>query len=109
MHRSGKYPGRPTQTASSATGVAQLSAAGDWSQITLRGNVRLQEGGGNAEGQQGCCAASQTTVLTGQAMVRDTGSETHAPKITFFRRLAILKLRAGALDGTRFRSLLRCR
>ena len=78
--------GRPVETASSATGVAQLSAAGDWSQITLRGNVRLQEAERNAEAQQAVFArAAQTTVLTGQAMVRDAGSETHAPKITFFQ------------------------
>jgi lipopolysaccharide export system protein LptA len=77
-------PGKPVQTASSSMGVAQLSAAGDWSQITLRGNVRLQEADRNAEAQQAVFArAAQTTVLTGQAMVRDAGSETHAPKITF--------------------------
>jgi len=81
-----EIPGRPTQTATSATGVAQLSAAGDWSQITLRGNVKLQEAERNAEAQQAVFArAAQTTVLTGQAMVRDAGSETHAPKITFFQ------------------------
>jgi len=81
-----EIPGRPVETTSSATGVAQLSAAGDWSQITLRGNVRLQEAERNAEAQQAVFArAAQTTVLTGQAMVRDAGSETHAPKITFFQ------------------------
>jgi lipopolysaccharide export system protein LptA len=81
-----EVPGRPTQTATSSTGVAQLSAAGDWSQITLRGNVRLQEAERNAEAQQAVFArAAQTTVLTGQALVRDSGSETHAPKITFFQ------------------------
>ncbi|HEV2101483.1 MAG TPA: LptA/OstA family protein [Candidatus Acidoferrum sp.] len=81
-----EIPGRPVQTANSATGVAQLSSGGDWSQITLRGNVRLQEADRNAEAQQAVFArAAQTTVLTGQAMVRDAGSETHAPKITFFQ------------------------
>ena len=81
-----EIPGRPVQTANSATGVAQLSAGGDWSQITLRGNVRLQEEDRNAEAQQAVFArTAQTTVLTGQAMVRDAGSETHAPKITFFQ------------------------
>jgi lipopolysaccharide export system protein LptA len=81
-----EIPGKPVQTASSSTGVAKLSAAGDWSQITLRGNVRLQEADRNAEAQQAVFArAAQTTVLTGQAMVRDAGSETHAPKITFYQ------------------------
>ena len=81
-----EIPGRPVQIANSATGVAQLSAGGDWSQITLRGNVRLREADRNAEAQQAVFArAAQTTVLTGQAMVRDAGSETHAPKLTFFQ------------------------
>jgi lipopolysaccharide export system protein LptA len=81
-----EIPGRPVQIANSATGVAQLSARGDWSEITLRGNVRLQEADRNAEAQQAVFTrAAQTTVLTGQAMVRDAGSETHAPKITFFQ------------------------
>ena len=77
-------PGRPLQTATSATGVVQMSPAGDWSQITLRGNVHLQEADRNADAQQAVFAhAAQTTVLTGQAVVRDAGSETHAPKIVF--------------------------
>jgi len=49
-------------------------------------NVRLEEADRNAEAQQAVFArAAQTTVLTGQAMVRDAGSETHAPKLTFFQ------------------------
>ena len=77
-------PGHALQTADAATGVVQLSPAGDWSQITLRGNVRLHESDRNAEAQQAVFAhAAQTTVLTGQAVVRDASSETHAPKITF--------------------------
>jgi lipopolysaccharide export system protein LptA len=81
-----EFPGKPVQTASATTGVAQLSPAGDWSQINLRGNVRLQEGDRNAEAQEAVFAhAAQTTVLTGQAVVRDASSETHAPKITFLQ------------------------
>jgi len=99
-----EIPGRPTQTASSATGVAQLSPAGDWSQITLRGNARLQEAERNAEAQQAVFArASQTTVLTGQAMVRDPGSETHAPKITFFQATSDIEAE-GPVRSTDFAS-----
>jgi lipopolysaccharide export system protein LptA len=79
-----ELPGRPVQTATSATGVAQLSPAGDWSQITLHGNVHLQDADHNAQAQQAVFLhAVQTSVLTGQAVVRDASSETHAPKITF--------------------------
>jgi len=77
-------PGKAVQTASAATGVAQMSPAGDWSQITLRGKVRMQDADRNAEAQQAVFAhAAQTTVLTGQAVVRDASSETQAPKFTF--------------------------
>lgn len=77
-------PGHGVQTASAATGVVQLSPAGDWTQITLHGNVKLQDAERNAEAQQAVFAhAAQTTVLTGEAVVRDASSETHAPRITF--------------------------
>jgi len=76
--------GRAVETASATNGVAQLSPAGDWSQITLRGNVKLQEADRTAEAQQAVFThAAGTTVLTGQAVVRDAGSETQAAKITF--------------------------
>ncbi len=79
-------PGRAVQTATASTGVAQLSPAGDWSQITLKGNVRLQDADRNATAQQAVFAhGAQTTVLTGQAVVRDASSETHAPKIAFLQ------------------------
>jgi lipopolysaccharide export system protein LptA len=79
-------PGHGVQTASAATGVVQLSPAGDWSQITLHGNVKLQDADRNAEAQQAVFThAAQTTVLTGQAVVRDASSETRSPKITFLQ------------------------
>jgi len=99
-----EMPGRPTQTANSATGVAQLSGTGDWSEITLRGNVRLEEAERNAEAQQAVFArAAQTTVLTGRAMVRDAGSETHAPEITFFQSSGEIEAE-GPVRSTDFRS-----
>src|SRR6516164_2413904 len=76
--------GRPLQTATASRGDAQLDAAGEWSQITLHGKVHLKEGEKNAEADQAVFVkASETSVLTGQAMVRDEGSETRAAKITF--------------------------
>ena len=77
-------PGHVVQTASSTSGVAQMGPGGDWSQITLRENVRLRDADHNAEAQQAVFLhTAQTTVLTGQAAVRDASSETHAPKFTF--------------------------
>jgi lipopolysaccharide export system protein LptA len=76
--------GSPTQSATAAAGDAQLDATGAWSQMALHGNVHLKEGERTAEAQQAVFArATDTAVLTGQAMARDEGSETRAAKITF--------------------------
>jgi len=75
---------RPTQTASAAKGSAALEPSGGWSQMNLQGDVHLKEGDRTGEAQQAVFArVAQTAVLTGQAVVRDASSETHAPKITF--------------------------
>jgi len=76
--------GKPTQSATSATGDAQLDAAGEWTQMMLHGNVRMKEGERSADAQQAVFVrAAQTAVLTGQAVARDESSETRATKITF--------------------------
>ncbi len=75
---------RPTQTATAANGDAQLDSGGGWTQMTLRGNVHMKEGIRSADAQQALFVrGSQSTVLTGQAVVRDESSETRAAKITF--------------------------
>jgi lipopolysaccharide export system protein LptA len=76
--------GKPLQTANSTNGLVQMEPSGEWSKIILQGNVRLKEGDHSGEGQQAVFAkATQTAVLTGQAVARDANSETHATKITF--------------------------
>jgi lipopolysaccharide export system protein LptA len=76
--------GKPTQTATAAAADAQLDASGAWTQMTLHDSVRLKQGTQSAEAQQAVFArASQTAVLTGQAVARDESSETRAAKITF--------------------------
>jgi lipopolysaccharide export system protein LptA len=76
--------GKPPQTASAANGVVQMGPRGEWSQISLSGNVHLKDGDHAADAQQAVFAkAAQTAVLTGQAVARDSSSETHAAKITF--------------------------
>src|SRR6267154_92154 len=77
-------PGRPVQTATARSGLAELQATGGWSQMDLDGEVKLKEGERRGEGQHAVFArASQTATLTGNAVARDTATETHAPKITF--------------------------
>src|SRR5208283_4746420 len=57
---------------------------GEWSKITMQGNVHLKEGDRSGEAQQAVFTkTNQTAVLTGQALARDSSSETHATKITF--------------------------
>jgi lipopolysaccharide export system protein LptA len=79
-----KIEGKPTQTATSATGEAQLDAGGAWTQITLRGNVHMKEGDRTAEAHQAVFErVPPSTVLTGQAVAQDESSITRATKITF--------------------------
>jgi LPS export ABC transporter protein LptC len=76
--------GHPVQTASANSGVAQLSAAGGWSQMDLQGDVRLKEGDRSGQAEHATFQrASQTATLTGRAVARDATTETHAPRITF--------------------------
>jgi lipopolysaccharide export system protein LptA len=77
-------PGRPVQTATARRGVAELQATGGWSQLDLDGDVKLNEGERRGAGQHAVFArAAQTATLTGNAVARDTATETHAPQITF--------------------------
>jgi lipopolysaccharide export system protein LptA len=76
--------GKPLQTADSKSGLIQMEPSGEWSKITMQGNVRLKEGDRSGEAQQAVFTkANQTAVLTGQALARDASNETHAAKITF--------------------------
>ena len=88
--------GRPTQTASASRGTVKLEPTGEWSQMNLQGNVHLKEADRTAEAQQGVFArAVQTAVLTGQAVVRDSSSETRAPKITFWQATGDVEAEGG--------------
>jgi lipopolysaccharide export system protein LptA len=79
-----KMERKPTQMATSTNGDALLDPGGAWTQMTLRGNVHMKEGDRSAEAHQAVFErVAQTTVLTGQAVVRDESSETRATKITF--------------------------
>jgi lipopolysaccharide export system protein LptA len=76
--------GRSLQTATAKNGVAQLLATGGWSQMDLQGDAKLKEGDRNAQADHVTFErAQQTALLTGQAVARDTTTETRAPKILF--------------------------
>jgi LPS export ABC transporter protein LptC len=76
--------GHALQTATAKNGVAQLLAAGGWSQMDLQGDVKLKEGDRSAQSDHATFTrAAQTAFLTGQAVARDATTETRAPRIFF--------------------------
>ncbi|MGB7284411.1 MAG: LPS export ABC transporter periplasmic protein LptC [Candidatus Acidiferrum sp.] len=76
--------GRPTQTATAKSGVAQLLAAGGWSQMDLQGDVKLKESDRNAQADHATLLrTAQRSILTGHAVARDATTETRAPRIEF--------------------------
>src|SRR5215472_4191502 len=76
-------PGKPDQTATAQNGSGHLQA-GVWSQIELTGDVKLKESDRSGQADRGVFVRSaQTATLTGNAVVRDTTTETRAPRITF--------------------------
>jgi len=78
--------GRAAQTATARAGLVELQPAGGWSQMELRGTVKLKEADHTAEAEHALfIRESQTAVLTGNAVTRDAATETHAPQITFLQ------------------------
>jgi lipopolysaccharide export system protein LptA len=76
--------GHGLQTATAKNAVAQLLAAGGWSQMDLQGDVKLKEADRNAQADHATFTrVAQTALLTGQAVARDATTETHAPRIFF--------------------------
>jgi lipopolysaccharide export system protein LptA len=77
-------PGSPVQTSTAQRGTAQLQAGGGWSQIELNDNVKFKEGERSGQADRAVAVrATQTMTLTGQAVVRDASTETHAASIIF--------------------------
>jgi len=76
--------GKPAETATAQSGVAQLLASGGWSQMDLQGNVKLKEGDRSGQAEHATFVRdTQTALLTGKALARDATAETQAPRITF--------------------------
>src|SRR2546423_400182 len=84
VHAERAIAGHPIQTATAHNGVAELQPSGGWSQMDLQGNVALKEADRIGQGEHAVfLRATQTATLTGNAVARDTTTETHAPTITF--------------------------
>jgi len=88
--------GRPVQTATARSGVAQLLATGGWAQMDLHGDVKLKEGERSGRAEHAVFQrAAQTATLTGQPVVRDAATETHATRITFAQGTGEIRAEGG--------------
>src|SRR5437773_5618929 len=88
--------GKPLQTATAQSGVAQLLASGGWSQMGLQGDVRLKEGDRSGQADHAVFVrATQTALLTGKALARDPNTETQAPRISFVQTTGEIRAEGG--------------
>jgi lipopolysaccharide export system protein LptA len=96
-------PGSPVQTSTAQRGTAQLQAGGGWSQIELNDNVKFKEGERSGQADHAVAVrARQTMTLTGQAVVRDASTETHAASIIFTQSTGDVRAE-GRVRSTAFR------
>jgi lipopolysaccharide export system protein LptA len=88
--------GKPVQTASAHSGVAQLLVSGGWSQLDLQGAVRLKEGDRSGQADHAAFVrATQTALLTGKALARDATAQTQAPRISFVEATGEIRAEGG--------------
>jgi LPS export ABC transporter protein LptC len=88
--------GKPVETATAHSGVAQLLASGGWSQMDLQGEVKLKEGDRSGQADRATFVrATQTALLTGKALARDATAETQAPRITFVQSTGEIRAEGG--------------
>jgi len=100
--RSGKSRA-PNPDGDSATGVAQLSARGRLVANNAARTFGCRRRSATQSPAGGVARASQTTVLTGQAMVRDTGSENPRRRLRSFRQTSDIELRGRCARRTSLR------
>ncbi len=94
--------GRPTQTATSRSGDVQLLPGGGWSQMDLQGDVKMKEADRSGQADHVTFQrATQTALLTGQPVVRDSTTETRATRITFLQSTGDIRAE-GAVRSTDF-------
>jgi lipopolysaccharide export system protein LptA len=88
--------GKPLQTATAQSGVAQLLVTGGWSQMDLQGDVKMKEGDRSGQADHAVFVrATQTALLTGKALARDAMTETQAPRIKFSQSTGEIRAEGG--------------
>jgi lipopolysaccharide export system protein LptA len=89
-------PGTAVQTAKAQNGVGQMLASGGWSQIDMIGAVKLEEGDRAGQADHAVFVRDkQTATLTGKARVRDSTTETEAPRIIFMQASGDIRAEGG--------------
>ncbi|MBZ5539787.1 MAG: hypothetical protein LAN61_04610 [Acidobacteriia bacterium] len=79
-------PGRPEETSTAREGTARFDAQGDWTEMTLRGDVKVRAGERRGQADTAVFVrAAQTAQLSGNALVSDAGTRTTAHTITFYQ------------------------
>jgi len=88
--------GRSLQIATAKSGDAQLLPTGGWTRMDMQDDVKLNEGERSAEADHARFErAAQTALLSGNAFVRDTTTETHAPRILFYSSTGDIRAEGG--------------
>ncbi len=89
-------PGRPEQTGTAREGTARFDGRGEWTEIVLRGDVKLREAGRRGQGETVTFTrGAQTAVLTGNAVASDAATRTKARAITFFQATGEIRAEGG--------------
>jgi lipopolysaccharide export system protein LptA len=96
VHAERGLEGRPPQTATAKSGVAQMLSTGGWSQMDLQGDVKLKEADHSGQADHATFVrAAQTAVLTGRAVARDATTETRAARIIFAQDTGDIRAEGG--------------
>ncbi|HXN22074.1 MAG TPA: LptA/OstA family protein [Candidatus Dormibacteraeota bacterium] len=78
---------RPVQTTSSKELHVTFETGGEWSEMNFEGDVKLREGERSAQANQAqLLRSTQTSVLTGNAVVTDGMTRTTAERISFAQK-----------------------
>ncbi|MBZ5526828.1 MAG: LPS export ABC transporter periplasmic protein LptC [Acidobacteriia bacterium] len=88
--------GKPEQTATARQATARFDPRGDWSEITLNGDVLLREAARTAQAAKAVFdRAAQSAQLSGKAVVADAAMRTTARIITFLQSTGELRAEGG--------------
>jgi lipopolysaccharide export system protein LptA len=86
VHLDRAVEGKAAQTAAARNGVARFAADGTWTQVDLKGDVKLRAGDRNGQADSASFVrAAQTAVLAGNAVASDATTRTTARTITFLQ------------------------